>query len=96
MFTEIYFIFFNGFSGQIFFPDWFTNLYNTFWSCWPVVINFSQDRDVTKELSLKYPVLYKAGHNNSYFNMKVFWTSIANAVIHGMFLFWLPMLVNNF
>jgi phospholipid-transporting ATPase len=96
VFTEIYFIIFNGFSGQIYFSDWFTNFYNTFWSSWPMVINFTLDRDVEREISLKYPSLYKAGHCNKYMNPKIFWTWTAFAMFHGAILFWIPMLNNHF
>lgn len=95
VFAEIYFILFNGFSGQIYFSDWFTNFYNTFWSSWPMIINFTLDRDVDRELSIKYPILYKAGHANSYMNQKIFFQWILFAIFHGAVIFWIPMLVNK-
>jgi phospholipid-transporting ATPase len=96
VFSEIYFVFFNGFSGQIFFSDWFTNFYNTFWSSWPMIINYILDRDVERKVSLKHPILYKAGLVDQYLNMKVFWTWVAFAFFHGVIIFWIPMLVNLF
>lgn len=93
VFTEIYFILFNGFSGQIFFSDWFTNFYNTFWSSWPCLINFALDRDLDRDIAIKYPFLYTAGHSGRFMNKKIFWTWIAFALFHGAILFWIPVLV---
>ena len=93
VFTEIYFIIFNGYSGQIYFSDWFTNFYNTFWSSWPMLINFSQDKDLNRDIIFKYPKLYTDGHKNTYMNNKIFWTWILFAMIHGFIIFWVPMVV---
>jgi phospholipid-transporting ATPase len=93
VFTEIYFILFNGFSGQIFFSDWFTNLYNTFWSSWPMIINYSQDMDIDRSIIFSYPKLYTAGHKNSYMNKGVFWSWIVFAMFHGFVIFWIPIIV---
>lgn len=93
MFTEVYFIGFNGFSGQIYFSDWFTNLYNTFWSSWPMLINFTLDKDVDRKTALNYPVLYHGAYSNAYLNLKVFWKWISLAIFHGAIIFWVPVLV---
>ena len=34
VFTEMYFPFYNGFSGQIYFADWLPMLYNAIWTSW--------------------------------------------------------------
>jgi phospholipid-transporting ATPase len=94
IFTEIYFIIFNGFSGQIYFSDWFTNFYNTFWSSWPMIINYCMDRDIHRNLVMKYPFIYKAGPKSKYMNKKIFLTWILYAILHGAIIFWVPMLVN--
>jgi phospholipid-translocating P-type ATPase (flippase) len=85
--TEIYFVLFNGFSGQIFFPDLLPLCYNAFWTSWPCIFAYSIERDVDDEKSLKYPILYKAGQENFYFSMRKFWTWIVFAVIHGAIVF---------
>ncbi len=94
VFSEIYFIALNGFSGQIFFSDWFTNFYNLLWSSWPLMINYAQDRDLDRDVAIKYPVLYTAGHRNYYMNKKTFWSWIFFALYHGAMIFWVPMLVS--
>jgi hypothetical protein len=59
-----------------------------------MIINFTLDRDVERDISIKYPNLYKAGHVNRYLNPKVFLTWILFAAFHGAVIFWVPMLVN--
>ena len=44
VFTEIFFAFFNGFSGQIFFLDWLPMLFNAVWTSWPCIINSLLDQ----------------------------------------------------
>jgi phospholipid-transporting ATPase len=83
VFTELYFAIYNGFSGQIFFPDMLPLMYNSFWSSWPCIFNYSIERDVDDELSMDNPVLYKAGQAKFYFNLKNFWTWIIMSIFHG-------------
>jgi P-type E1-E2 ATPase len=55
VFCELYFAFYNGFSGQIYFADWLPMLYNAFWTSWPCIFTFVFERDVDSEYSLNYP-----------------------------------------
>ena len=105
---EIFFAFFNGFSGQIFFLDWLPMLFNAFWTSWPCMVNYSLDqvsillffhvinivsKDVNAHSSIKYPKLYRAGPLEVYFNFRRFWFWIFFSFIHGSFAFWVPILV---
>lgn len=49
------------------------------------------DKVYSAEVMLKCPQLY-AKQNSKLFNVKVFWVWIANALLHSVLLFWLPML----
>ena len=40
VFTEMYFAFYNGFSGQIYFPDWLPMLYNAIWTSWHCLFGY--------------------------------------------------------
>lgn len=82
--TEIYFAAFNGFSGQLFFPDFLPTCYNCIWTSWPCVIAYAIEQDVDEESSFKYPILYQAGQKKVYFNLKVFWIWIFYAILHGV------------
>jgi magnesium-transporting ATPase (P-type) len=106
VFTEIYFVFVNGYSGQPFFADIMPILYNTLWTSWPCLVAYSIDRTIkydhhshiVQELNYQketlknkilgryrslMSILYTAGQKRSYFNLKVFWTWLICAIIHG-------------
>lgn len=93
VFTEIYFAFFNGFSGQIFFADWLPMLYNVFWTSWLCLFALMFERDVDDEKSIEYPVLYRAGQIGYYFNFKNFWKWIFFAALHGALTFFIVEMV---
>lgn len=96
VFTELYFAIYNGFSGQIFFPDMLPLMYNSFWSSWPCIFNYSIERDVDDKLSMDNPVLYKAGQAKFYFNMKNFWTWILMSIFHGALVYFGTLYVRKF
>lgn len=95
VFTEIYFAFFNGFSGQIFFLDWLPMLYNALWTSWPCMFTYALEKDVSKDISLKFPKLYKAGQLGYFFNLRIFWKWLAFAAWHGNVCFWVPVFVKT-
>ena len=74
VFTELSFALWNGFSGQIYFVDWFSTLYNAFWTSWPCLFTFSLEKGVNLLIAKKFPQLFECGNKNYYFNMKFFWT----------------------
>jgi len=49
------------------------------------------DKVCSAETMLKHPALYKPSQSAKLFNVKVFWVWILNALLHSIFLFWLPM-----
>lgn len=59
-------------------------MYNVFWTSWPCIFCYSFDKDVDDEISLNYPILYKAGQINYFFNLKKFWIWILIAFINGI------------
>lgn len=62
-------------------------MYNAFWTSWPCIFTYVFERDVGRELSLKFPVLYKAGPKFYYFNFKVFWKWMGFAFFHGTMIY---------
>eukprot|EP00743_Colponemidia_sp_Colp-15_P004221 GILK01004553.1.p1 GENE.GILK01004553.1~~GILK01004553.1.p1 ORF type:complete len:1297 (-),score=268.93 GILK01004553.1:216-4106(-) len=88
VFVELFFPWYCGFSGQLFFPQWLSALYNAFFTSWPALFCFGLEQDVTAETSLRYPLLYAAGPRNKFFNYKVFYRWVALAGIHGCIIFY--------
>lgn len=89
LFTELFFSFYNGFSGQIYFADYLSTMYNAFFTSWPVLCTFIFEKDVDLNIVKKFPSLYKAGHDNYYFNLKIFWVYVLYAVFHGAYCFYI-------
>lgn len=89
---EIYFHLYNGYSGQIYFLDWLPLLYNSFFTSFPCLFTYCLEQDANIQNSYLYPVLYKAGRNQVYFNIKVFWKWIIFSIWHGLSSFFLTMM----
>ncbi|KAJ1687104.1 hypothetical protein LUZ63_018494 [Rhynchospora breviuscula] len=69
--TQFWFTFQTGFSGQRFYDDWFQSLFNVIFTALPVIAVGLFDKDVSANLSKKYPQLYKEGINNTFFRWRV-------------------------
>jgi len=91
VFTEIFFLFFSGFSGQLFFLDWLPTLYNAVFTSWSCLFAYMYDRDVNETYALRYPMLYKSGQVGSLFNYWAFWRQILYALWHGLLCFFVPI-----
>jgi magnesium-transporting ATPase (P-type) len=92
VFNDIFFAFSNGFSGQIYFADYLSTLYNALFSSWPCLLTFAFERDVDLNIVKKFPILYEAGSRNYFFNLKVFWGYILTAIFHAFISFYIPTL----
>ena len=92
VFSDVLYAFSNGFSGQLYFPDYLTTMYNAIFTSWCCLFIFSLERDVKLEIIKKFPILYSAGPKNYFFNLKEFWTYIICSIIHGFVCFYLPEL----
>ncbi|KAJ9563811.1 hypothetical protein OSB04_008971 [Centaurea solstitialis] len=82
--TQFWFTFQTGFSGQRFYDDWCQSLYNVIFTALPVVIVGLLDKDVSVQISKKYPQLYKEGINDTFFNWKVVFTLAFFSVYHSI------------
>ena len=87
VFNDIIFAFINGFSGQLYFADYLTTMYNAIFTSWCCIFVFSFEKDVDLNLVKKFPILYEAGQKNYFFNITYFWKYIIYAIIHGVFCF---------
>ncbi|XP_040819527.1 phospholipid-transporting ATPase FetA-like [Ochotona curzoniae] len=89
--VHFWYAFFNGFSAQTVYDNWFITCYNLIYTSLPVLGMSLFDQDVSDVWSLRFPELYEPGQHNLYFNKKVF----AGCLMHGIFssfvLFFIPM-----
>ena len=83
-FTELGFAYENGFSGQIYFPDLLPTMYNAVWTSWQCLFAYTIEQDVNDHFVFRYPVVFKAGQLEAYFNIKIFWRWIIFSIWHGV------------
>ncbi|XP_038646502.1 phospholipid-transporting ATPase IC isoform X1 [Scyliorhinus canicula] len=88
--VHFWYSFFNGYSAQTAFENWFITLYNVLYSSLPVLVVGILDQDVTDKLSLRFPAIYIPGQKDAYFNFKKFFVSLFHGIIVSMIIFFIP------
>ncbi|XP_055677625.1 probable phospholipid-transporting ATPase IA [Lutzomyia longipalpis] len=91
---ELWFAIYSGWSGQILFERWTIGLYNVVFTALPPFAMGIFDKVCSAEIMIKYPALYTS-QNAQLLNVRVFWVWIGNAVLHSIFLYWMPMFSYN-
>ncbi|ERE82926.1 putative phospholipid-transporting ATPase IC [Cricetulus griseus] len=89
--VHFWYSFFNGYSAQTAYEDWFITLYNVLYSSLPVLLMGLLDQDVSDKLSLRFPGLYVVGQRDLLFNYKKFFVSLLHGVLTSMVLFFIPL-----
>lgn len=89
--VHFWYSFFNGYSAQTAYEDWFITLYNVLYSSLPVLLMGLLDQDVSDKLSLRFPGLYTVGQRDLLFNYKRFFVSLLHGVLTSMILFFIPL-----
>lgn len=90
--VQFWFTIHNGWSGQTFFEKTTLTAYNIAWTLLPVVAVGVFDKDLPDRMLLEHPQLYQAGIRKYYYNYRVFWGWVANAIFHSFICFWFVML----
>ncbi|NWX53104.1 AT8B1 ATPase, partial [Steatornis caripensis] len=88
--VHIWYSFFNGFSAQTAYEDWFITLYNVLYSSLPVLLVGLLDQDVSDKLSLRFPRLYVLGQKDLLFNYKKFFLSLLHGAVTSLIIFFIP------
>ncbi|XP_030599115.1 phospholipid-transporting ATPase IC isoform X1 [Archocentrus centrarchus] len=88
--VHFWFSFFNGYSAQTAYEDWFITLYNLAYSSLPVLLVGLLDQDVNDRLSLKFPRLYLPGQQGTLFNYKNFFISLFHGIFVSLIIFFIP------
>eukprot|EP00835_Amoeboradix_gromovi_P003661 NODE_251_length_12882_cov_0.075334.p1 type:complete len:1159 gc:universal NODE_251_length_12882_cov_0.075334:2349-5825(+) len=83
-FTQFWYSFNNGFTGQTIYESWSLAAYNLFFTaCQPLYIGIFE-QFVNKQNLLKYTQLYKIGQNQEFFNASAFWAIALNGIYHSV------------
>uniref|UniRef100_H2MJJ7 Phospholipid-transporting ATPase n=1 Tax=Oryzias latipes TaxID=8090 RepID=H2MJJ7_ORYLA len=88
--VHFWYSFFNGYSSQTAYEDWFITLYNLAYSSLPVLLVGLLDQDVNDRLSLKFPKLYIPGQQGLLFNYKNFFISLFHGIFVSLIIFFIP------
>lgn len=92
--TQLWFCFFNCFSGYSLTDQWALALYNVWFTAFPIMFVAVLDRDIDEKRILstqQFPELYRDGLTNRLFNTKGFWQYIVNAMVHSAISFFVPL-----
>ncbi|XP_044790512.1 phospholipid-transporting ATPase IC isoform X2 [Bubalus bubalis] len=88
--VHFWYSFFNGYSAQTAYEDWFITLYNVLYSSLPVLLMGLLDQDVSDKLSLRFPSLYMVGQRDLLFNYRKFFVSLLHGALTSLVLFFIP------
>ncbi|XP_029971750.1 probable phospholipid-transporting ATPase VB [Salarias fasciatus] len=85
--------FFCGFSGTAMIDYWLMIFFNLFFTSVPPIMFGIMDRDVSAEVLLGVPELYRTGQGKGEYNFLTFWISILDAFYQSLVCFFVPYLV---
>ncbi|XP_071844250.1 phospholipid-transporting ATPase ID-like isoform X2 [Apostichopus japonicus] len=88
--VHFWFAFFCGFSAMTVYDEYFITLYNICFTSMPVIALGIFDQDVSDEMSIRYPELYKPGQKSKFFNYYVFTKSLLQGVLTSLVIFFIP------
>ncbi|XP_029444131.1 probable phospholipid-transporting ATPase VD isoform X2 [Rhinatrema bivittatum] len=82
--------FFCGFSGTSMTDSWMLILFNLLFTSVPPIIYGILDKDVSAEILLQLPELYKAGQKSEAYLPSVFWITVMDAFYQSLVCFFVP------
>lgn len=85
-FPNFWFGYFSWFSGQTAFDEVGYQLFNVFFTSWPILVYAIFDRQTTDTVLLKNPKYYAAGPQRLLFNSSRFWRWFLWAVVYSFFI----------
>uniref|UniRef100_A0A3Q0RBZ5 Phospholipid-transporting ATPase n=1 Tax=Amphilophus citrinellus TaxID=61819 RepID=A0A3Q0RBZ5_AMPCI len=85
--------FFCGFSGSTMIDYWLLIFFNLFFTSLPPIMFGIMDRDISAEMLLGVPELYKTGQGEGDYRFTTFWVSILDAFYQSLVCFFIPYFV---
>ncbi|XP_041799888.1 phospholipid-transporting ATPase VB [Chelmon rostratus] len=84
--------FFCGFSGTAMIDYWLLIFFNLFFTSAPPIMFGIMDKDVSVEVLLGVPELYRTGRGSGEYNSTTFWVSMLDAFYQSLVCFFIPYL----
>nr|XP_012601283.1 phospholipid-transporting ATPase IK isoform X2 [Microcebus murinus] len=94
MMAQIWFAFYNSFSGQPLYEGWFLALFNLLYTTLPCLYIGLFEQDMSAQRSLQMPELYMAGQKNELFNYWVFLQAIAHGTATSLVNFFMTLWIS--
>lgn len=91
----VFYGFFSGFSGQLFYETFMTQTFNLIYTSWPIIVYATQDQEYEKEVLLKNPQLYTDGVQNLHYNLRVFCDWVGFAFLQSFVLMALAFILST-
>lgn len=79
------------YSGQKFYPEAGSSVYNTVYTALLIVVYATFDRDVPYSHGLKFPSLYTPCSRREYFTRVVFWAWMLYALVASLIIYYFPL-----
>ncbi|XP_066552074.1 phospholipid-transporting ATPase IC [Amia ocellicauda] len=89
--VHTWFSFFNGFSAQPMYENWFITLYTVLYTALPIFCLAVLEQDVSAEVSLRCPQLYRVGQAQQLFNPWLLGATLLHSLYASLVLFFLPL-----
>eukprot|EP01029_Cantina_marsupialis_P011720 TRINITY_DN2602_c0_g2_i3.p1 TRINITY_DN2602_c0_g2~~TRINITY_DN2602_c0_g2_i3.p1 ORF type:complete len:1362 (-),score=419.44 TRINITY_DN2602_c0_g2_i3:1230-5315(-) len=77
----------SGFSGTAYFDDWVYSLFN-FYAGASILLLGIFDKDISREMALRFPALYLSGRRNIHLNRTKMFQSVLLAIAHASIIWW--------
>uniref|UniRef100_A0A3Q3LHG2 Phospholipid-transporting ATPase n=1 Tax=Mastacembelus armatus TaxID=205130 RepID=A0A3Q3LHG2_9TELE len=84
--------FFCGFSGTAMIDYWLMIFFNLLFTSVPPIMFGIMDKDISEEILLGVPELYRTGQGAGEYNFSTFWVSILDAFYQSLVCFFIPYL----
>ncbi|XP_029021680.1 phospholipid-transporting ATPase VB [Betta splendens] len=84
--------FYCGFSGTAMIDYWLMIFFNLFFTSTPPIMFGIMDKDLSAEMLLGVPELYKTGQGEGVYNFTTFWVSVLDAFYQSLVCFFVPYL----
>ena len=88
--VQLWYGFFNMFSGQTIYDDYYMAVFNVFFTSLPVMALAIFEQVVPDAVLLLYPQLYSLNRGGKTFNSKIFWSWQLDAFYQSLILYFLP------
>ncbi|KAI5476970.1 phospholipid-translocating ATPase [Pseudohyphozyma bogoriensis] len=89
--TGFWFSINSSFSGQVLEEGWTLTGYNVLFTVLPPVVLGVFDQFVGARMLDRYPELYRLGQQNKFFNVRIFWQWIGNALAHSAIIYYVTV-----